>query len=234
MRSTTAGAHPPASPPSRRLVRMELRERHFMKKFTFPISCALCLVLAGCSQTPTKPAAKKAEEKPEPVTGMTALFKMYAVARQWAPDVQILKLGSINLADVPLVRGKAGAWQVTFVSPSKAKARGWTYSVIESEGNLHKGAFAGLEEAWAGPRGINTPFSIQAVKVDTDAAYKTALTKGAEYDKKNPGKPITFLLEQTKKHPDPVWRVVWGESVGTSNFSILVDASTGLYLETLR
>jgi hypothetical protein len=70
--------------------------------------------------------------------------------------------------------------------------------------------------------------------VATEAAYKTALSKGADYDKKNPGKAITFLLESTKKFPDPTWRVIWGESVGTSNFSIIVDASTGLYQETMR
>jgi hypothetical protein len=28
--------------------------------------------------------------------------------------------------------------------------------------------------------------------------------------------------------------VIWGESAGTSNFSIFVDASTGQYLETIH
>ena len=77
-----------------------------------------------------------------------------------------------------------------------------------------------------------------AVKIETDAAYKTAMetpqSKAADYDKKNPGKPITVILEKTSKHPDPVWRIVWGESVGTSNFSVLIDASTGAYLETMQ
>ena len=77
-----------------------------------------------------------------------------------------------------------------------------------------------------------------AVKVDTDTAYKTAMdttqSKAGDYDKKNPGKPITILLERTNKHPDPAWRIIWGESAGTSNFSVLIDASTGEYLETMR
>jgi hypothetical protein len=73
-----------------------------------------------------------------------------------------------------------------------------------------------------------------AVKVDSDQVYQTALKKGAEYDKKNPGKPIVFLLEGNDKFPDVSWRVIWGESAGTSNFSIYVDASTGLYLETIH
>ena len=53
-------------------------------------------------------------------------------------------------------------------------------------------------------------------------------------DEKNPGKPVTFLLEKIAKYPDPVWRVIWGESVGTSNFSVYVDASTGEYKEKLH
>ena len=207
-----------------------------MKKFTLAMSCAVCLMLSGCSDTATEPAKKVAPKPPEAAGGLDALYQMYRPARNWASDVEVLKVGSIYMpeAGVKIVPGKAVAWEATFVSPSRQKARRWTYSAVEGEGNLHKGAFAGLEESWSGPRGVNKTFIIQAVKFDTDAAYNTAMTKAAEYDKKNPGKPISFILESTKKFPDPVWRVIWGESVGTSNFSIIVDASTGKYQETMR
>jgi hypothetical protein len=52
--------------------------------------------------------------------------------------------------------------------------------------------------------------------------------------KKNPDKPILFILEKTRRFPDLTWRIVWGESVGLSDFSVFVDASTGKYLETVR
>jgi hypothetical protein len=124
------------------------------------------------------------------------------------------------------------------VSAAKSKSRSYTFSIVEGEANLHKGSFAGLEESWSGPSGQTTPFLMAAVKIDTDAAYKTAMesphSKAADYDKKNPGKPITILLERTSKHPNPAWRIIWGESVGTSDFSVLIDASTGEWLETLR
>ena len=201
-----------------------------MKKLFLTV-CALVLVMTGCSE-PTS-TATKAIEKPEPITGQTAVWRMYQVARSWAPDAQVLKMSSIRLADVPSVRGKAPAWQATFVSAARGGARSWTYSVVESEGNLHKGPFAGPEESWSA-RGQATPFRIEAVKVDTDAAFQTALGKAADYEKKNPGKPITILLENVKRFSDPVWRVIWGESAGTSDFSIYVDASTGQYKETLR
>jgi hypothetical protein len=161
---------------------------------------------------------------------------MYQMARSWAPDAQVLKLNSMLLNEVPdPPKGTAAAWQATFVSATKSQAKSFTWSSIEGEGNLHKGVFGLNDESWSGPRGSNTPFLMLAVKVDTDAAYKTALANGgAEYDKKNPGKPITFLLEKVAKHPNPVWRVIWGESVSQSNFSVYVDASTGDFREKLR
>jgi hypothetical protein len=208
-----------------------------MRKLLFPVCSALFLLLAGCSETSTKTAEKKKEaEKLEPIGGQSAIYKMYQVARSWAPDAQVLKLNSMMLTEVPDVpKGTAAAWQATFVSANRSQARGYTWSSIEGEGNLHKGVFALNEEGWSGPRGANTPFVMLAIKVDTPDAYKTALANGgAEFDKKNPGKAISFLLEKVAKHPNPVWRVIWGESVSQSNFSVYVDASTGDFREKLR
>ena len=202
-----------------------------------PLCLPLFLLLAGCSEAPPPAAEKKEAEKPlEPATGQSALYKMFQVARSWAPDAEVLKMNSILLSQVPdAPRGAAPEWQATFTSAAKSQARTYTYSIVEDlANNLHKGVFAGSEESWSGPSGLNQPFIIGAVKVDTDAAYKTALAQAADYDKKNPGKPIIFVLEKTAKFPDPAWRVIWGESVGTSNFSIYVDASTGAFLEKMR
>jgi len=208
-----------------------------MRKFLLlPISAALCLLLSGCSESTPTPEKKKEVEKVEPATGQTAIYKMYQVARSWAPDAQVMKMDSIPMTEVPNVPpGTAAAWEATFVSAAKNQARRYTYSIVESEGNLHKGVFPGQEESWSGPHGNTAPFPMMAVKVDTDAAYKTALANGGgDYDKKTPGKPISFLLEKVDKFPDPVWRVIWGESASTSNFSVYVDASTGDYKEKLH
>jgi hypothetical protein len=189
-------------------------------------------LLAGCSDAPETATPQKTAKPVQPITGQTALYRMYQVARSWAPDAEVLKMNSIRLAEVPDVRGKAGAWQATFTSATRSAARPYTYSVVEEEGNLHEGVFPGREEAYSGP--ANKSFLIAAVKVDTDAAYKTALKEAGDYDRKNPKQTISFLLEKQEKFPDPLWRVVWGESLGTSGLSISVDASTGAYLETLH
>jgi hypothetical protein len=159
---------------------------------------------------------------------------MYQVARSWAPDAQVLRLNSMAVSEVAPVRGKAGAWEATFTSAAKGRRRAYTYSVVESQDGLHQGVFGGLEEEWSGDSGQATPFLVAAVEIDSDAAYKAAEGKAGEYEKKQPGKPITFLLEKVAKYPGPAWRVIWGASAGTSAFSVYVDASTGLWLETVH
>jgi len=203
-----------------------------MKKLLFTFATVGVLLWTGCSGTQT--AEKKEPPKPpEPVTGQSAVFRMYQAARTWAPDAMVLKANSMILSEMPNVpRGKAGAWEATFVSLSKGQSRTYSYSVIEVLPSLHKNVFAQQEVPYTGPASAAFPFI--AVKTDTDKAYEVALKEAAEYDKKNPGKPIVLLLEKTTRHPDPVWRVVWGESVGTSDYSIFVDASTGEFAERMR
>ena len=94
-----------------------------------------------------------------------------------------------------------------------------------------------MRKAGPGRAGPVKPFLVPGLKIDSDAAYETAVKKGkkaAEYIKLNPDKTISFLLEQTNKYPDLTWRVLWGESVSASNYSVFIDATTGEYLETMR
>ncbi|MCS7314912.1 MAG: hypothetical protein RMI94_07025 [Bryobacterales bacterium] len=199
------------------------------------ISLPALLLLGACGQAPrTAEKAKEPPKPPEPVSAQWAFHQMYVYARSWAPDATPLRLASIELEQVPCQAGKCGAWEAVFVSPRLGRARRLTYSVLEAEGNLHKGVFAGLEESWTGPRGQAEPFPVSAFKVDATAAYETAMKKGADYAKKNPDMPITYLLEKTKRFPNPAWRVIWGRSIATSSYSIFVDASTGEYLATAR
>src|SRR5437899_3279044 len=140
-----------------------------MPKLSILPAIALLAILTACSDTPTATVAKKEPEKVEPVTGQTAIFKMYQMARSWAPDAQVMKMQSMRLSEVKDgPPGTAPAWQATFVSQARNQARSYTFSIVEGEGNLHKGAFAGPEEGWSGNRGVNSSFLMAAIKVDTD------------------------------------------------------------------
>ena len=192
----------------------------------------LTLILSACSEAPKTVEQKAPPKPPEALTGRQAFQRMYPQARGWAPDAQPLRISSLNLPQVKAGPGEAGAWQVIFVSQSRGKAKTYTYSAVE-DGSLHEGVFGNIEGTYT-PRADSTPFEIAAIKVDSDEAYKTAAAQSADYIKKHPDKPVFFLMELTKRFPDVTWRVVWGESVGTSDYSVYVDGSTGKYLEKMH
>lgn len=188
--------------------------------------------LVSCSEPPKTQQAKEPEKPAEPVTARYAFHQIYIVARTWAPDAQGLRVTNLRVGTTPVPPGKSLAWEVTLMSPSRKTARVYTYSEV-AEGTLQKGTFGGVEQRYA-PRAQEQPWNIQAFKIDSDAAYETALKKSADYVKKHPDMPVTFLLEQTPRHPYLTWRVIWGTSVSASSHSIYVNASTGDYMETSR
>ncbi len=187
------------------------------------------LLLSACSDAPKAEKAKEPEKPPEPVTGRQAFQRIYPQARTWALDATPLRLRSVRLSAKP-EKGKADAWEVVFESPSLGRSKTYTYSAVEAEGNLHQGVFGLVDEAYS-PSGPSVPFPIAAIKTDSDQAYDVAAEKSADYIQKNPGKPISYLLEQPRRFPNVTWRVIWGESVSSSDYSVFVDASTGKYLE---
>jgi hypothetical protein len=198
------------------------------------MAVALAMSLAGCSE----PAAKKAETKAvaadPPISGRQAFQEMYPQARGWAVDAQPLTMQSYNIKQVKAEGGKAGVWRATFVSASRREARIYTWSAVDADENdLHKGVSAAPADSWSGPGGTERPFLVSALRSDTDKALEAAMKKKetVEYTKKNPGLPVMYLLEWTDRFPDPTWRVIWGDSLSTSGYSVFVDASTGQFLQ---
>ena len=190
---------------------------------------ATVLLLSSCSDNSTakkETATTAPEPPPEPATGRHAFQQMYPMERTWAIDGAPVQLKSINLSQVKAEPGKAGAWECTFYSPSLGRSKTYTWSAVEAEGNLHKGVFAGPDES-ARPQ---KTFSLPALQVDSDEAYKAAVAKSADYIKKNPNKPVMFILEMNDRFPQLTWRVIWGESVSASDYSVFVDAATGQFL----
>ena len=196
----------------------------------------LVVFLVACGEQPGKKPAKEEVPKPvpQPVTARFAFQRISIQARVWAADAQPLRISSANLKEVPSVDGKYPAWRATFVSAQLRKARSFSYSVVDSPGNVHEGVLRGSEEAWSGPTGQEQPFPIQMLKVDSDEAYATAVKESKAYLKKHPEIPVHFLLEFTPRFPLPAWRVYWGETLGSSQYAVFIDCTSGKYLQTLH
>jgi hypothetical protein len=190
----------------------------------------VALLLTACSEAPV--AEKKEPEKPpEPLTGRQAFQYTYGSARIWASDSLPIRIRSFNLEMPKSVNGKAGAWEITYVSQSRGRARTFTWSAVEVSESVPKGVFGAREEPWSGPQGQERPFLPAAIKIDTPEALQTALAKSREFTSKPGVKPqVNFLLELTPRFPNPAWRVFWGPSVSAAVWTVFVDASLGEYL----
>jgi hypothetical protein len=191
--------------------------------------CIAVLAILSLSACSDAPVAKVVEKPAAPLTGRQAFYQTFPQARAWAADAQPLRIRSMELKELKADPGKSAAWEVTYASLSLGKSRVYTWSAIEAEGNLHKGVFASHEESWRAG-GAEKAFPIQALKIDTVDALKTAIAHSDAYFKNGQNKPTAkFDLEDTARYPDPVWRVYWGDSVSTAQWSVFVDASTGQY-----
>lgn len=190
------------------------------------LAAAAAILLTGCSEEPAP--VKKAEPPPTPISGRQAFQYLYGSSRMWAPDSQPLTVRSVNVTGVKPEPGKAGGWEIIFVSESLARARTYTWSAVEADG-LHKGVFPGQQEAWRAG-GTQRPFSPALLKADTVDAYDEAVKSAKDYVSK-PGKrpPVNFMLdyEAGTRFPNPIWRVLWGGSVSSAEYTVTVDANTG-------
>jgi len=203
--------------------------------FITATAVAAALALTACSGSPKPEAsetkaevAKKTEppKPPEPVAAQTAFYEMYKPARSWATDLLPLSLASKELASLKSEGGKYAMWTAVFVSPSRREARTFFYSVVSEGETAVKGASAGGAQPWSGETPQSRPFQTTAFVVNSDAAYKAALTKAADWVKQHPDKTAAMFLGSSAKYPSPVWFIIWGTT--KSGYAVYVDATTGI------
>jgi hypothetical protein len=194
------------------------------------------LGLAACSSEPAKTtevktdadATKKAPAgPPEPVLAKTAFYEMYTPAHTWAADLLPISLKSGEISGVKNAEGKAGVWIAVFGSPSQHMARTYTYSVADELPTFAKGVKAESPEAWAGPTTAVMTFQTSDFTIDSDAAYKAAAAKAADWlkDPENAAKTVSLTLGAASRFPAPVWYVLFGNA--KSGFVAYVSATTG-------
>lgn len=204
--------------------------------FSAALATGLALTFTGCStptDAPKKAAVKK--EAPKPVTGQSAIFQMYTVARTWSGDVQLLKVEPINVDGVAPEKGAYGAWRATLVSLAKRQKRDYSYAVADFSQTVIQGARAGTETSYAANIS-QRPFAIQDVKIDTPKALDAAMTDKdiRAYMEKNPDTPVIYQLEWTQQTTKPAWRVILGPSLSNSVMSAYIDAGDGKFIKKLR
>ena len=184
--------------------------------------------MTSCSETPSETKAKEPEKPPAPITAQQAFRYTYPAARAWFGDSLPLRIRSITLADVPAEPGKAGAWEIIYVSQAQQQARIYTWAAIEASETLHKDVFAGKAQSWSESSGQEKPFMANAFHIDSPAALEEAKSNSKAYLDRPATKPaVNFLLEFTPRFPNPVWRVMWGETAGSAEYTVFVDADTG-------
>ncbi len=206
-----------------------------MKKIVIEVvvAVAAAMALAACSSEPAKTTEVKTDEvkkpagPPEPILAQDAFYKMYTPAHAWAADMMPISLKSGEIAGVKNVDGKAGMWTAVFGSPSMRAARTYVYAVADQLPSISKGVEAGETEPWAGPTTAVETFQTSDFKIDSDAAYKTAAAKAADWLKKgdNADKPVSFTLGAAARFPEPVWYIVFGST--KEGFAVAVNASDG-------
>jgi hypothetical protein len=198
-----------------------------MRFFAF---LSVVLLLSACSETPTETKTKEPEKPSAPITAQQAFRYTYPASRAWAADSLPLRIRSMQLADVPAEAGKAGAWEIIYVSPSQQQARIYTWAAIEASETLHKDVFAGKAQSWSSS-GQEKPFEASAFHIDSPAALETAKTNSKAYlDKPGTKPPINFMVEFTPRFVEPVFRVMWGETAGSAEYTAIVGASSGQML----
>jgi hypothetical protein len=193
--------------------------------------------LAACSSETTNTSGTKTDAEaaakqapagpPEPVAAKAAFWQMYTPAHAWAGDLVPISLKSGEVAGVKNADGKAGVWTAVFGSPSQRAARTYVYSVADQLPDITKGVKANLAEAWRGPTAAVMPFQTGDFTIDSEAAYKAAAAKAADWlkEKDNATKPVSLSLGAATRFPAPVWVILFGSS--KLGFLTVVNASTG-------
>jgi hypothetical protein len=189
------------------------------------------LAIAGCSSGPkntpntqetTKPAAKPAAQ---PLTGRLALGKMAMPAHMWAGDVQPIHLESQPTTDSDGTDGKASVWRSTWASASKRSTKSFTWSDSDADDAPARGIMPGGEDTYSPSNSSMQAFDMGFLKIDSDAALKTA--KDKLKGKQKDAKPIRFSLSFDRRQNQLAWRIAPSGAP-----TIDVDATTGKYVRT--
>lgn len=187
------------------------------------------VLLTSCASESAKEPAEP-PPPPEPISAQRALTFAFGKARSKAQDLDIFSISNLNLASVPSAEGKAGAWQFRFLSRSQSTIYNVRYAVADELPSFREGAWDAGSQGYS-PQGSRAkPFTLQALRCDSTTAYEIAVENAKDYLKKEVVPPVHFLLELTDMYALPTWRVYWGNSLSTAEYSVYVDANQSKFV----
>jgi hypothetical protein len=196
--------------------------------FLFLLSAAMVL-LTGCDSTP-----KTAKAAPPPTTletGRFALQKILGPAHLWATDAQPVRLESQVLKGSDGHDGKAGFWRATFASPAGLKSQPFSWSGMSGPDAPPRGVDHGASDTFNPANRSMQPFDLNYLKVDSDKAFEVAQEHGGkQLLEKAPETDIRYLLDFDARASELKWHVIYGANGGIARLSVVVDASSGVFV----
>ena len=196
-----------------------------LRRATFLLAVVAAFGLFGCEDQPKKPAQPKTNEFE---TGRFALQKMIPVARFWAPDAAPVTLASTDTSQTNGHEGKSGLWHANFASRQRQKFEPFLWSgMADAERKVDHG----IEDTYSPNNRSMQTWDLNFLKVDTDKALEVAQQHGGKaLMEKDPQQPILYLLDFDSGAGQLRWHVIYGDTESSAKLTILVDASTGLFL----
>jgi hypothetical protein len=191
-----------------------------MKNIMLLAFFAAALLLAGCDESTQSVSADKTPQPaaPQLESGRFALQKMIPAARMWSADAQ------------PVMLQSEGFWRSTFASPGRQKAEPFTWSGMSSA-DSPRGVNHGTEDTYDAANRSMRPFDLNFLKVDTDKAFAVAQQHGGkQLMEKDPKQMVRYLLDFDAMAGQLRWHVIYGGSESTSQLTVLVDASSGVFI----
>jgi len=188
------------------------------------------LLLAGCDSS-SKSANKPAPPPTNLETGRFALQKILGAARLWAADAQPVRVESQPMKGSNGRDGKSGFWRATFASRQGLKSQPFTWSGMSGPDAPPRGVDHGASDTFNPANRSTQPFDLNYLRIDSDKAFEVAQAHGGkELLEKAPETEIKYLLDWDAHASELKWHVIYGGNEGLAKLSVVVDASSGLFV----
>jgi hypothetical protein len=224
-------AHSEATHPRQSLPRaFVLRIRHRSPILLATVS-ALLLLNACTSNTEKLAESKPAPKTTEAITGRSGFQKLYIAARGWNADAKPYRLESSVTSDANGHDGKAAIWRASFASASARSEKSYTWSGSTAEGAPEQGVNPGIEDSYSPSNASTQVFDMLFLKVDSDQAFDTAQKHGGDKVlEKDSSTPVFYVCDWNHNTNELVWHVIYGANRDAAKLTVLVNASTGVFI----